>query len=702
MYNVWEKDITYLKRVGPQRAEIFAKECNIRTYGELIHYYPRKYVDRTRISRISDIQGDETFVTLVGKITRTEVTKTRQGRGIMTATFTDGSGFLELNWFQGIKWIQKSLKIGEEIALFGRPSLFGSKLQISHPEIDYLKEEEGNNPKNVLKIVPFYPSSEKLSRMGMDSRGIRTIMGKLLEEAGDHITENLNNDLMRQCGLISHREALLNIHFPESWEKLEMAQRRLKFEEFFFFQLMLAGKRKDAKTHNFGNPFTQIGPYFNDFFQHHMPFDLTDAQKRVLKEVRRDLAQPIQMNRLIQGDVGSGKTMVAFMTMLMAKDNGFQSAIMTPTAILAEQHFKKITLMAEQVGLKTTLLVGGQRKKERDEALEGLASGETDIAIGTHALIEDAVVFHRLGLVVVDEQHKFGVKQRARLWQKGSPFPHNMLMTATPIPRTLAMTLYGDVDVSIIDELPPGRQPIKTMVFGESKRLEVFGFIRRELEAGRQAYVVYPLVEESEKVDLLAAEKGHELLERHFSGFRVGIVHGRMNSEVKEFEMARFVKKETHILVSTTVIEVGVDVSNASLMLIENAERFGLSQLHQLRGRVGRGQYQSYCVLMAGHKLSADGKKRLAAMRETNDGFKISEIDLELRGPGDFLGTRQSGLPEFHLANVVEDQDILKIARSAAFALVEADPELTSENNRTVREAYRDYLRKTDTEGTIA
>ncbi|MEZ4825035.1 MAG: ATP-dependent DNA helicase RecG [Bacteroidia bacterium] len=700
MYNVWDKDITYLKRVGPQRAAVLAKECNIRTYGDMLRYYPRKYVDRTRIFRISDIHGEDSFVTLVGKITRTEVTKTRNGKGLMTASFTDGSGFIELSWFQGIKWIQKSIKIGEEVAVFGKPSFFGSKIQISHPEIDYLNEEEGT--KSVLKIVPFYPSGEKLARVGMDSRGIRTIMGKLFEEAADHIPENLSDSIIRHYGLISHREAIRNIHFPENWEKLQMAEYRLKFEEFFFFQFMLAGKRKEAKTQHSGNPFTQIGSYFNDFFQHHMPFELTEAQKRVLKEIRRDLALPVQMNRLIQGDVGSGKTMVAFMTMLMARDNGFQSAIMAPTAILAEQHFKKITPMAQKAGMKTTLLVGGQRKKVRDEALAGLASGETDIAIGTHALIEDNVVFHRLGLVVVDEQHKFGVLQRARLWQKANPYPHNMLMTATPIPRTLAMTLYGDVDVSVIDELPPGRQPIKTMVFGESRRLEVLGFIRKELEAGRQAYVVYPLVEESEKVDLLAAEKGFELLERYFTGFRVGMVHGRMAPDAKEFEMARFVKKETHVLVSTTVIEVGVDVPNASLMLIENAERFGLSQLHQLRGRVGRGQYQSYCILMAGQKLSADGKKRLAAMRDTQDGFRISEIDLELRGPGDFLGTRQSGLPEFLLANVVEDQDILKKAREAAFALAEEDPELISENHRMIKETFIAYMRSLAASGTIA
>lgn len=690
----------YLKRVGPQRAAVLASECNIRTYGDLITYYPRKYVDRSRITKIRELDGNENYVTLVGKITKSDVMKSRKGRGILTATFTDGSGFLELNWFQGVKWIQKSLKTGVEIAIFGKPALYGSKLQISHPEIDYLTSEDGAS--HMMKIVPFYPSTEKLSRMGLDSRGFRTIMGRLLEEVQHMIGENLSPDIQQKNKLVSHREALMNIHFPESYPSLQQAEYRLKFEEFFFFQLMLAGKRKNAQAQNRSHAFTQIGTYFNTFFENYMPFDLTGAQKRVLKEIRRDLARPIQMSRLVQGDVGSGKTMVAFMTMLMAKDNGFQSAIMAPTAILAEQHFKKITQMAEKVGLKTGILVGGQKKKERREILEKISSGETDIVIGTHALIEDSVVFKNLGLVVVDEQHKFGVMQRAKLWAKADPFPHNMIMTATPIPRTLAMTLYGDVDVSVIDELPPGRKPIKTMVFGESKRLEVFGFISRELEQGRQAYVVYPLVEESEKMDLLAAEKGLELLERHFKEFRVGIVHGKMTPEAKEFEMARFVKNETQILVSTTVIEVGVDVPNSSIMLIENAERFGLSQLHQLRGRVGRGAWQSYCVLMAGYKLSADGKKRLSAMRDTNDGFKIAEIDLELRGPGDFLGTRQSGLPEFHLANVVEDQHILKQARKAAFDLIEKDPDLSNEYHKPVRLAFIAYMKNMELAGTVA
>jgi len=699
MEPLWAKDITYLKRVGPQRAKALQQECGIYTYEDLLYYFPRKYVDRSRVSRIRDMR-DESYVTLVGKITHIELVRSRKGRGRLVADFTDGTGFLELNWFQGIKWIQKSLKVGEEIAIFGKPSRYGSKWQLSHPEIDRLRQEEG--AKHTLNIVPFYPSTEKLSRLGLDARGFRAIMYHLLEEAGRLIPENLSPAIRSHYRLMDRPEAMRQIHFPDSYRHLQAAQRRLKFEEFFFFQLMLARRRTNTRIHHRSHPFTHIGRYFNDFFAHHLPFELTKAQKRVLKEIRKDLSQPVQMNRLVQGDVGSGKTMVAFMSMLMAKDNGFQSALMAPTAILAEQHYKKISRHAQKLGMQVGLLVGGQKKADRSEVLEGLQNGQLDIAIGTHALIEEPVQFQRLGLVVVDEQHKFGVMQRARLFQKADPFPHNLIMTATPIPRTLAMTLYGDVDVSVIDELPPGRKPIKTLVFGESKRLEVFGFIRKELQAGRQAYVVYPLVEESEKLDLLAAVKGHELLEKHFHDFRVGIVHGKMQPDAKEFEMQRFINRETHILVSTTVIEVGVDVPNANIILIENAERFGLSQLHQLRGRVGRGQQQAYCILMKGYKLSQDGKKRLTAMRETTDGFKIAEYDLQLRGPGDFLGTRQSGIPQFQLANLAEDQGILLEARQAAFDLNEADPRLNLPENQPIRSFYRRYGKRYAGISTVA
>lgn len=697
--NIWQKEITYLKKVGPVRAEALGKELNIRTYGDLLHFYPRKYVNRSRVSKIAELTGQEGQIVLVGRITDTELVKGKKGRNRLKADFTDGSGFMELVWFQSIKWIQRTLKPGEEIAIYGKPGKYGGSWTITHPEIDFLQSEEG--PKG-LGIIPSYSSNDKLGRVGLDSRGIRGIMFKLLEESHSYIQETLPASFQERYQLINRHDALTNIHYPKSYELMKAAQRRLKFEELFYFQLMLARRKKVRKTEREAPPFGTVGDHFLEFFENHMPFELTGAQKRVLKEIRKDLAQPVQMNRLVQGDVGSGKTMVAFMSMLIAKGNGFQSAMMAPTAILAEQHFRKITRMAEKVGMTVDIIVGGQRAKARREVLAKLASGETDIIVGTHALIEDPVIFQKLGFVVVDEQHKFGVMQRARLFAKGTPFPHNMIMTATPIPRTMAMSLYGDVDVSVIDELPPGRKPIETLIMRESKRLEVFGFIRRELEKGRQAYVVYPLVEESEKLDYLAAVQGFEQMERYFKNYRVGIVHGKQAADDKELEMQRFVKNETQVLVSTTVIEVGVDVPNSSIMMIENAERFGLSQLHQLRGRVGRGAEQNYCILMAGMKVSDTGKRRLEAMRDTNDGFRISEIDLELRGPGDFLGTRQSGIPEFTLANIVEDRELLELARDAAFDLVGADPMLQLPEHRVIQLSYRKFVKAHQNLGTVA
>jgi ATP-dependent DNA helicase RecG len=690
MQAFWLKDIMYLRKVGPLRAEALRKAVGIRTFGDLLHYFPRKYVDRSATARIRDLQPDGRPITLIGKISSLSNASSRKGRPMLQGLFTDGSGFLELVWFEGVRWLQKSLKVNEEIAIYGVPLLYGGRLQMTHPEVESLHSEEGL--RHTGQITPFYPSGEALQRVGLDSRAFRELLHLLLEEGRSQLSETLPEPMRARYGLIGRPEALLQAHFPESFERLRSALDRLKFDELFFFQLMMALRRKLARANHAAPPFTQVGEYFHTFFREHMPFELTGAQKRVLREIRRDLALPVQMNRLVQGDVGSGKTMVAFMTMLLARDNGFQAALMAPTAILAEQHYQKISRMAAALGLKTCLLSGGQRKKERESILEGLASGELDFAVGTHALIEDPVRFRRLGLTVVDEQHKFGVMQRAKLWQKAQPYPHNLLMTATPIPRTLAMTLYGDVDVSVIDELPPGRQPVETFVFGEARRLEAFGIIRRELAQGRQAYVVYPLIEESEKSDLLAAMQGFEVLEKAFAGQRVGLVHGKMAPDNKEMEMQRFIRRETHILVSTTVIEVGVDVPNATVMLIENAERFGLSQLHQLRGRVGRGGGKSYCLLMAGGKVSHDGKQRLLAMRDISDGFRIAEMDLKLRGPGDFLGTRQSGLPEFRLANIVEDQALLTAAREAAIALAESDPELARPEHQALLQAYRHYL----------
>lgn len=700
--SLWQKDIMYLKKVGPQRGEVLKKE-GIRTYGDLLMYFPRKYADRSNISHISDIHYETGQVTLVGKIEKMENVQTKTGRMMLKAVFSDGTGYADLVWFEGAKWVQQNLKLREEIAIFGKPNLYGNAVQISHPEIVNLKDEREDAA--ALKIVPFYPGTAKLERVGLDSKAIWALVVSLMEETASHIEETLSEPLRQQYGLVSRKRALINIHFPQSWEQLAAAERRVKFEEFFFFQLMLAQRRNKTKAIHHAPAFAQVGRFFTDFYEKYLPFELTNAQKRVVREIRQDVRMPVQMNRLVQGDVGSGKTIVALLAMLFAKDNGYQSTMMAPTEILAEQHFVKINALIEPLGMKAVSVRGSQTTRERRAALAALANGEADIAVGTHALIEDGVQFQRLGLTIVDEQHKFGVMQRARLWQRPTPegwYPHNLFMTATPIPRTLAMSLYGDLEVSVIDELPPGRKPIKTMQYRESRRLEVFGFIRRELEKGRQAYIVYPLVEESEKLDLLAATEGYEKICDAFKNYRVGIVHGRMKSDDKALEMERFKENKSQILVSTTVIEVGVDVPNATVMLIENAERFGLSQLHQLRGRVGRNDMDSYCLLMAGVKVSNEGKARLQVMCDTNDGFKIAEADLKLRGPGDFLGTRQSGLPEFQLASIVDDSELLALAREAAFTLCATDPYFQLPENLPIYRAFEEYLRRNGQLATMA
>lgn len=705
----------YLKKVGPKRADLLLKEAKIRTFGDLLHYFPRKYIDRSRIYRVRELTGDLPYATLVGKVGNLKLVKGKFGPARLTADFTDGTGILELIWFKGADWVRENLKEGQEISIFGSPKFFGHRVQMAHPEIDAKDEKDSVNN---LKIVPFYPGTEKLNKAGLDSRGIRTLLAALLEQGQSDLFDNLSPTLIRENQLMSRAEALVNIHFPKDFLTLEQATRRLKFEEFFFFQLMLAERKAVTQPARKSFPFETVGHYFNTFYTEHLPFELTNAQKRVLKEVRRDLGRPFQMNRLVQGDVGCGKTMVAFMTCLIARDNGYQSAIMAPTEILAEQHFSSFKKYAGPLGLRVAYLVGGQKKSERKQYLDGLKNGTFDIAVGTHALIVDSVEFKNLGLSIVDEQHKFGVMQRQALWDKGKMgpvtlddgteimvrhYPHNMVMTATPIPRTLGMTVYGDLDVSVIDELPPGRSPILTAVRAEPQRLEVFGFIRKEIEKGRQVYVVYPLIEESDKLDYLAATEGFESLCRTFPRpqYQVGMVHGRMPPEEKEAEMARFKKGEIHILVSTTVIEVGVDVPNASIMVIENAEKFGLSQLHQLRGRVGRGAHQAYCILMVGNKQSEDARVRLGAMVKTQDGFKIAEIDLKLRGPGDFLGTRQSGLPEFRLANIVEDGGVLNQARAAAFKFRE-EGNMDDPENQLMKAYFQHYLAEQGGTGGVA
>lgn len=691
-FNFWDTEVTYLKKVGPERADTLKSELGIRTYSDLLHFFPRKYIDKSNVVRVRDIRMDMPYVTLKGKISDFEFVKGNRG-GRLTAEFSDGTGRIDLVWFKGIRWIRESVQPGQEIVIFGQPKFFGRKVQIVHPEID--KKAAEGEAVNTLTIVPYYPSGEKLKKKGLDSKGIRALMHHLLEIGQQDMRENLPTSFLTNFGLITRKQALNNIHFPESFQMLQEAQKRLKFEELFFFQLMLAKRKEIDQPRRQSNPFPHVGEYLNTFYHEHLPFELTGAQKRVIKEVRTDLARPIQMNRLVQGDVGSGKTMVAFMTMLIALDNGFQCALMAPTEILAEQHYNNFRKYGDKMGIRVGFLSGSVKGSDRKQLLFELQEGIIQILVGTHALIEDPVVFANLGLVVIDEQHKFGVVQRMRLWQKSTKFPHNMLMTATPIPRTLGLTLYGDVDISVIDELPPGRTPIKTAVRTEAQRKEVFGFIRRELDKGRQAYIVYPLVEESEKLDYLAVTEGYEAVKRYFQDIHVGIVHGRMKSDVKEQEMQRFKRGETKIMVATTVIEVGVDVPNSTIMVIENSEKFGLSQLHQLRGRVGRGGNQSYCILMVGtNKPSEDAKTRLRAMAETTDGFKIADIDLKLRGPGDFMGTRQSGMPEFKLANIIEDSALLRQAREAAFRMMQADPGLEKLEHASTKAFLTQYIKE--------
>jgi len=697
-YNYWDTEIKYLKKVGPKRAEILTEETGIRTFRDLLHFFPRKYIDKSHIYRISELQEGLPQATLTGKIVSVKLIKGGRARRF-TAKFRDESGEMELVWFKGVSWIQDIVKPGMNLILFGHPGFYGGKPQMAHPEMELL-QPDGSQLHN-RPIVPQYPGTEKLQKYGMESRAIRDMVHQMLEGRPGDILENIPPEILNEYSLIPRAEAFTNIHFPDSFEQLTSAKRRLVFEELFFFQLMLAEKKAVIQPQNEAFPFPTVGEKFNRFYHEFLPFQMTNAQKKVLKQIRADLGKSVQMNRLIQGDVGSGKTIVAFLSCLIAIDNDFQAAVMAPTEILAEQHFRSFHAFANPIGVNIALLTGSTKKSERDQLLLELRNGFIHILIGTHALIEDRVEFMNLGFTVVDEQHKFGVLQRAALWAKGKKHPHNMVMTATPIPRTLGMTVYGDLEVSVINELPPGRTPVKTIWRTERTRLEVFGKVRRELQKGRQAYFVYPLVEESEKLDYLAVTAGHEAISKVYPEYRVGIVHGRQKSADKEYEMRKFKEGHYHIMVATTVIEVGVDVPNATVMVIENAERFGLSQLHQLRGRVGRGAAESFCYVMAGKKLSADARKRLGIMVDTNDGFKIAEEDMRLRGPGDFLGTRQSGLPEFRLANILEDHDLLVQARTAAFQLVAKDPNLEDRNHKATRAFFGRYMKNAGGLGSV-
>jgi len=691
--NLLETPIEYLKGVGPTRGTLLRKELGIHKYGDLVNFYPNRYIDRTRYYKINELQGITAEVQIVGKIIHIKTVEFGKNQKRLVATFVDETGQMDLNWFQGHKWIKESLKLNEMCVVFGKCTQYGSQFSIAHPEIELLAEHQ-QSLRSAMQ--PVYPSTETLTNRGISNRVINKMMQQLFLETQALFTETLPQYLLEELKLIPKNAALFNIHFPKSSEALAKAQFRLKFEELFYIQLQLITKNLIRKHKIKGHPFSKVGELFNDFYQNHLPFDLTNAQKRVIKEIRTDMGSNAQMNRLLQGDVGSGKTIVAFMSMLLALDNGFQACLMAPTEILANQHFIGLSEFANTLNINIKILTGSTKTAARKIIQEELENGSLQILIGTHALLEDKVQFQNLGLAVIDEQHRFGVEQRSKLWKKNAIPPHVLVMTATPIPRTLAMSLYGDLDVSVIDELPPGRKPIQTVHRFDSNRLKVWKFIRDEIALGRQIYIVYPLIQESEKMDFKDLMDGYESISRDFPlpKYSISILHGKMKPADKDAEMKRFAEGKTNIMVATTVIEVGVNVPNASVMIIESAERFGLSQLHQLRGRVGRGAEQSYCILMTSHKLTSDSKTRMETMVNSNDGFEIAEVDLKLRGPGDIMGTQQSGVLNLQIADLVKDKDILLLGRNYAFKVLNDDPSMQKPENKILRMVFMELTKK--------
>jgi ATP-dependent DNA helicase RecG len=678
--------ITYIKGISVQRATLLYTELGIKTCNDLLNFFPFRYIDKTAFYTIKDLQPNSSEVQVVGNITHVKSVAQKRGSRLV-ATFQDATGTMELVWFRGQKWIKDALKINEPYVVYGKLNHYNGSFSMPHPEMELVTEYK---KKLQTKMQPVYPSTEKLINSGVSNKLIRTYIQNLLEQFYNGIEETLSKEIIDDFKLISKRDALLNAHFPKSQENLAKAQNRLKFEELFFIQLQLLRKKLINKTKIKGFIFENVGENFNVFYKNHLPFNLTNAQKRVLKEIRKDVASGAHMNRLLQGDVGSGKTIVALLSMLLAIDNDFQATIMAPTEILATQHYHAISEMLKDMDLKVDLLTGSVKIKKRREIHKNLEDGTLHILIGTHALLEDKVQFKNLGIAIIDEQHRFGVAQRSKLWKKNTTVPHILVMTATPIPRTLAMSVYGDLDISVIDELPPGRKEVKTVHRFDSNRLSVFKFMRDEIAKGRQVYIVYPLIQESEVMDYKDLMDGYESVSREFPTpkYQISIVHGQMKPADKEFEMQRFVKGETQIMVATTVIEVGVNVPNASVMIIESSERFGLSQLHQLRGRVGRGADQSYCILLSSFKLSAEGKTRLKTMVETTDGFKIAEVDLKLRGPGNLMGTQQSGVLNLKIADIVKDTKILVAARNTAIHLLQEDSNLSKLENTNIKKAY--------------
>ena len=690
MSSILDQDIQFLPSVGPKTKEILSKELGIRSYGDLLEYYPYKYVDRSKIFHISELTSDMPFVQLKGKILSYEEVDIGKRNKMLVAHFSDGYGVVDLVWFRSAQYIIKSYKVGTEYIVFGKPSAYNGRFQFAHPDIDDASKLQISE----MGMQPFYGLTENMKKRGYTSRSIERITRNLVSILPP-LPETLPDFIVNRLHLVSRDAALRMIHYPHSHQEMQKAQVRLKFEELFYVQLNILRYASDQRRKYRGYIFNRIGDIFNGFYAHHLPFELTGAQKRVMHEIRADMCSGRQMNRLLQGDVGSGKTLVALMTMLIALDNGYQACLMAPTEILAEQHLQTIHDFLQGMDIRVELLTGIVKGKKRKEILDGLATGDIQILIGTHAVIEDPVAFHRLGVAVIDEQHRFGVAQRAKLWAKSENPPHVLVMTATPIPRTLAMTIYGDLDVSVIDELPPGRKPIQTLHKFDNQLTSLYHSIRRQINLGRQVYIVFPLIKENEKIDLKNLEEGYETLKQAFPEFRLSKIHGRMKSAEKEAEMEQFVKGKTQILVATTVIEVGVNVPNASVMVILDAQRFGLSQLHQLRGRVGRGCDQSYCILVTGYKLSEETRKRIDIMCDTNDGFRIAEADLKLRGPGDLEGTQQSGMAfDLKIANIARDGQLVQLARTEAQAIIDADPQCEHPQNSLLWNRLRE-LKKT-------
>jgi ATP-dependent DNA helicase RecG len=691
--NFLNTSIDYLKGVGPNRSDILKKEFQIFTYNDLLNFFPFRYIDRTKFYKISEIQKSNADVQIIGRFTEIYYFKNIKSNRLI-GTFSDGNQTIEIVWFKATKWIEKSIKLNTDYVLYGKPNWYLNKFSIAHPELDVFSEFKN---KQVEGLLPIYSSNERVLSRGITNKFFREVIFNIINTSINFLKENLSKEINEKYSLISKQQAYRNIHFPSNHELLSKAEFRLKYEEFFYLQLEFLMSNISKKSKFKGFNFSKVGDSFNKFYKSHLPFLLTNAQKRVIKEIRKDFSSNAQMNRLLQGDVGSGKTIVALLSSLIAIDNNFQVCFLAPTEILAQQHFNSLNDSLNKINITVNILTGSSTKKDRIKLFSDLINGEINILVGTHAVLEDNVRFKNLGFVIIDEQHKFGVAQRSKLWKKNITPPHVLVMTATPIPRTLAMSVYGDLDISIIDELPPGRKAVKTVHRSDRKRLEIFKFLKNEIKKGRQVYVVYPLIEESKKLDYKDLMDGYESISREFpnSKYQISILHGRMKSEDKAIEMKRFKEGKTNIMVSTTVIEVGVNIPNASVMVIESSEKFGLSQLHQLRGRVGRGSENSYCILMTSNKLSSDARKRIKTMTSTNDGFKVAEVDMEIRGPGNLLGTQQSGLLNLKLANIITDKEILESARDDVKKIISVDQRLVKVENKLIKEEFNKKTKNT-------